>query len=72
MMRLPPFLVCMHFMHCVEPCRESDITKERIQKLLKAGANVILTTKGIDDMSLKVRPATRAQCSKPLTPRRRG
>lgn len=27
--------------------------KERIQKLLKAGANVVLTTKGIDDMSLK-------------------
>ena len=33
--------------------RESDITKERIHKLLAAGANVILTTKGIDDMSLK-------------------
>ncbi|KAL2610885.1 hypothetical protein R1flu_022577 [Riccia fluitans] len=33
--------------------READITKERIEKLLKAGANVILTTKGIDDMSLK-------------------
>ncbi|EFJ12438.1 hypothetical protein SELMODRAFT_271854 [Selaginella moellendorffii] len=33
--------------------RESDITKERIQKILKAGANVVLTTKGIDDMSLK-------------------
>nr|XP_009380486.1 PREDICTED: T-complex protein 1 subunit alpha [Musa acuminata subsp. malaccensis] len=33
--------------------READITKERIQKLLKAGANVVLTTKGIDDMSLK-------------------
>ena len=32
--------------------RESDITKERIEKLLKAGANVILTTKGIDDMAL--------------------
>lgn len=30
------------------------MTKERIQKLLKAGANVILTTKGIDDMALKV------------------
>jgi T-complex protein 1 subunit alpha len=25
--------------------RESDITKERIQKILDAGANVILTTK---------------------------
>ena len=33
--------------------RESDITKERIQKILGAGANVVLTTKGIDDMSLK-------------------
>ena len=33
--------------------RETDITKERIQKVLAAGANVILTTKGIDDMSLK-------------------
>jgi T-complex protein 1 subunit alpha len=33
--------------------RESDITKERIHLLLKAGANVILTTKGIDDMALK-------------------
>jgi T-complex protein 1 subunit alpha len=27
--------------------READITKERIEKVLKAGANVILTTKGI-------------------------
>ncbi|AQK75691.1 T-complex protein 1 subunit alpha [Zea mays] len=33
--------------------RESDITKERIDKILKSGANVVLTTKGIDDMSLK-------------------
>jgi len=33
--------------------RESDITKERIQLLLNAGANVILTTKGIDDMAIK-------------------
>lgn len=33
--------------------RESSITKERIQKILDAGANVILTTKGIDDMALK-------------------
>ena len=30
------------------------MTKERIEKLLKAGANVVLTTKGIDDMALKV------------------
>eukprot|EP00997_Jenningsia_sp_PLL12_P007922 NODE_461_length_1724_cov_5.533731_g385_i0.p1 GENE.NODE_461_length_1724_cov_5.533731_g385_i0~~NODE_461_length_1724_cov_5.533731_g385_i0.p1 ORF type:complete len:323 (-),score=139.41 NODE_461_length_1724_cov_5.533731_g385_i0:170-1138(-) len=33
--------------------REVDITKERIQKILAAGANVILTTKGIDDFSMK-------------------
>jgi len=33
--------------------RESDITKERIQKILKAGANVVLTTGGIDDLCLK-------------------
>ncbi|XP_019188935.1 PREDICTED: T-complex protein 1 subunit alpha [Ipomoea nil] len=33
--------------------READMTKERIEKLLKAGANVILTSKGIDDMALK-------------------
>jgi len=33
--------------------RESDITKERIQKVLNAGANVILTTGGIDDLCLK-------------------
>ena len=33
--------------------RELDITTERIEKILKAGANVILTTKGIDDFSLK-------------------
>jgi len=33
--------------------RESDITAERIQKILATGANVILTTKGIDDLCLK-------------------
>jgi T-complex protein 1 subunit alpha len=33
--------------------RESDITKEKIEILIKAGANVILTTKGIDDMAMK-------------------
>lgn len=33
--------------------RESDIIKERITMILKAGANVILTTKGIDDLCLK-------------------
>jgi T-complex protein 1 subunit alpha len=33
--------------------REEDITKERIKKMLAAGANVVLTTGGIDDSSLK-------------------
>merc|ERR1712066_1076375 len=33
--------------------RESDITKERIQKIFATGANVILTTGGIDDLCLK-------------------
>ena len=33
--------------------RESSLTKERINKILASGANVVLTTKGIDDMSLK-------------------
>jgi len=33
--------------------RELDITKERIQKILQSGANVVLTTKGIDDTCLK-------------------
>jgi T-complex protein 1 subunit alpha len=34
--------------------REIEITTERIQKILATGANVILTTKGIDDMCLKL------------------
>jgi len=33
--------------------RESDIIKERIEMILKAGANVVLTTKGIDDLCMK-------------------
>ena len=33
--------------------REEDIMKERIDLVLKSGANVILTSKGIDDMCLK-------------------
>jgi T-complex protein 1 subunit alpha len=33
--------------------RENDIAKERIQMILKTGANVILTSKGIDDLALK-------------------
>lgn len=42
-------LVCYISLHF----RESDITKERIQKILLAGATVVLTTGGIDDMCLK-------------------
>ncbi|KAI5749023.1 hypothetical protein M8J76_004064 [Diaphorina citri] len=33
--------------------RESDITKERINKILATGANVILVSGGIDDLCLK-------------------
>jgi T-complex protein 1 subunit alpha len=33
--------------------READITKERIQQILKSGANVVVTSKGIDDLCLK-------------------
>ena len=33
--------------------REMDITKEKIQRILDAGAKVVLTTKGIDDLCLK-------------------
>lgn len=33
--------------------RESEITLERIRKILATGANVVLTTKGIDDLCLK-------------------
>lgn len=34
--------------------RESDIVVERIQKILASGANVVFTTKGIDDLCLKL------------------
>lgn len=33
--------------------REMDITKERIRKIIDAGARVVLTTKGVDDLCLK-------------------
>jgi len=33
--------------------READITKEKIEKIIAAGANVVLTTKGIDDLCMK-------------------
>lgn len=34
--------------------RESGIILERVEMILKSGANVVLTTKGIDDMVLKL------------------
>ncbi|KAG4302183.1 hypothetical protein PCK1_001455 [Pneumocystis canis] len=34
--------------------RESDIVLERIQKILASGVNVLFTTKGIDDLCLKL------------------
>ncbi len=52
---LHPFiylLVCSFFL-LLKRNREADIIKERILKVLKAGANVVLTTKGIDDLCLK-------------------
>lgn len=33
--------------------KENEITRDRIMLLIKAGANVILTTKGIDDTAMK-------------------
>ncbi|CDR95601.1 t-complex protein 1, alpha subunit, putative [Babesia bigemina] len=33
--------------------KEKNVTKERIAKILASGANVVLTSQGIDDMSLK-------------------
>jgi len=33
--------------------KEMDITRDRIRSLTAAGANVVLTTKGIDDLSIK-------------------
>lgn len=34
--------------------REAGIVEERVEMILKSGANVILTTKGIDDLCLKM------------------
>merc|ERR1712086_866650 len=33
--------------------KEMDITRDKIQKIIKAGTNVLMTTKGIDDMAMK-------------------
>jgi len=48
------YVICFNKSSLFSSFREADMTKERIEKLLKAGANVVLTTKGIDDMALKV------------------
>ena len=45
--------ILMMFNAPYEICREADITKERIQKVLGAGANVVLVSGGIDDLCLK-------------------
>lgn len=46
--RLQNLIECLLILH-----REAEITLERIRKILAAGANVVLTTKGIDDLCLK-------------------
>merc|ERR1712113_622983 len=54
--RLPlGFQVSVNNPHEVERIRtrEEDLTKERIKQILDKGANVVLTTRGIDDMSMK-------------------
>eukprot|EP00461_Guttulinopsis_vulgaris_P002804 UN02805 len=33
--------------------KENSLTRDRIQKIIDSGANVVLTTKGIDDTALK-------------------
>lgn len=33
--------------------REMDVTRERVKKIIDAGANVVLCSKGIDDFALK-------------------
>lgn len=44
--------------------REMDLTKEKIQKILDAGAKVILTTKGIDDLCMKYFVEAGALCAR--------
>jgi T-complex protein 1 subunit alpha len=44
--------------------REMDITKEKIQKILGAGAKVVLTTKGIDDLCMKYFVEAGALCAR--------
>lgn len=41
------------FLCSISVFREKDITASKIRKILASGANVILTTQGIDDMAMK-------------------
>ena len=41
------------FLNDLLPFSENDITKERLQKIINAGANVILTTGSVDELSQK-------------------
>jgi T-complex protein 1 subunit alpha len=45
--------IFIHQCHHSSNNSESEITLERIRKILASGANVVLTTKGIDDLCLK-------------------
>jgi hypothetical protein len=47
-----PFYFSLPYTFCV--LSEIEITTERIKKILSSGANVVLTTKGIDDLCLKL------------------
>ena len=44
--------------------REMDITKEKVEMILKTGAKVVLTTKGIDDLCLKYFVEAGALCAR--------
>ncbi|KAL7569876.1 hypothetical protein ACA910_008543 [Epithemia clementina (nom. ined.)] len=44
--------------------REMDITKEKIEMILKTGAKVVLTTKGMDDLCLKYFVEAGALCAR--------
>jgi len=44
--------------------REMDITKEKIEMILKTGAKVVLTTKGMDDVCLKYFVEAGALCAR--------
>mmetsp|Transcript_10166 Transcript_10166/g.42623 ORF Transcript_10166/g.42623 Transcript_10166/m.42623 type:complete len:230 (-) Transcript_10166:408-1097(-) len=49
--------------------KEVDLTAQRIQTVLNAGANVILTSKGIDDSALKYFSGSNAIACRRVTPK---